>query len=172
MFVDKYKTDRLQKGLKIYTTSKAGLLNEIFQEPIHTEYVIETELPKMMVSFHTSKDFKYRIDIFGILEIDKSSNEINHIAFSDYANDINDEDKYEELLDRGEMIEIINRIHFILKDLMNKNKINNYFCIGGTKLLSKNNIYNYALKIIVGDDGFDKLTTNIYKTKFGLYFKI
>ena len=46
------------------------------------------------------------------------------------------------------------------------------FCIGGAKLLAKNNIYQYMLKVIVGEDGFKKLKTNKYNTGFGLYFKI
>lgn len=71
------------------------------------------------------------------------------------------------------MYEIINKIHFILNDLIDNKIINNYFCIGGTKLLTKNNIYQYVLKILVGEDSFKKLDTNVYKdTKFGLYFKI
>lgn len=28
------------------------------------------------------------------------------------------------------------------------------------------------LKVLVGDDGFDKLSTDVYDTKFGLYFSI
>jgi hypothetical protein len=85
---------------------------------------------------------------------------LNHIGFSD-NNDTKDEEKYESLLNRNEMREILNRIHYILKDLTKDNTINNYFCIGGTKLLAKNNIYEYMLKVLVGDDGFDKLSTCI-----------
>ena len=68
----------------------------------------------------------------------------------------------------------MNRIHFILKDIIDKNYINNnLFCIGGTEIESKNNIYEYSLKVIVGNNGFDKLKTSVYpKTGWGLYFSI
>jgi hypothetical protein len=173
-FVNEYKNDRLCKNLKIYATTKNGIINEIFNEPLYTNYKIEKNtLDYILISFETKSNYKYRLDIFKIIELDKYNNYINHIAFSDYNNDISDENKYEELLHRNEMYEIINKIHFVLKDLINNNILDNYFCIGGTKLMSKNNIYQYVLKILVGEEGFKKLDTEVYKdTKFGLYFKI
>lgn len=175
-FLEDYKSDRLQKGLKIYTVSKTGLfgntLNEIFKDELDTKYDIEKDSTNMLISFYTKKQNKYRLDIIRGIEPDKSKDYINHIAFSDYDQDPNNEEKYESLLNRNEMIEIINRIHFILKDLVKNNIINNHFCIGGTKLLAKNNIYQYVLKILVGGDGFDKFDTDVYKTGYGLYFKI
>ncbi len=172
-FVNENKSDRLYKNLKIYTSSKNGLINEIFNEPLYTDYKIEKYTPNILISFETKSENKYRLDIFKIMEMDKSDNFINHLAFSDYKNDLENSDKYEELLNRNEMIEILNRIHYILKDLVKDKTINNDFCIGGTKIISKNNIYQYMLKILVGEDGFRKLDTEVYKdTKFGLYFKI
>ena len=173
-FINEYKTDRLCKNLKIYTTSKNGLINEIFNEPLYTDYKIEKNFPNyLLISFETKAEYKYRIDIFRMTEYDKSPNYINHIAYSDYNNEVTDVDKYEELLNRNEMLEILNRIHYILNDLVKNNIINNEFCIGGTKTLAKNNIYQYLLKILVGEDGFKKMNTEFYKdTKFGLYFKI
>ena len=56
--------------------------------------------------------------------------------------------------------------------MLNKGIINNKFCVGGTKLLSKNNICEYFLKVLVGDDGFVKKQTNVYETGWALYFKI
>lgn len=185
-FIEHYKTDRICKNLKIYTPSLKmkrlisfskneifNAVNELYDRELITEYNIESNTEtKILISFFTNKIYKYRLDIFRGIEKDKSDDFINHIAFSDYDKDPDDEENYELLLHRNETIEIIDRIHYILKDLMNKNIINNHFCIGGTKLLSKNNIYQYSLKILVGDDGFDKLNTNVYKTGFGLYFKI
>lgn len=173
-FVNEHKNDRLCKNLKIYTSSKKGLLNEIFTEPLQTDYVIEKKLSHyLLVSFETKSGYRYRLDIFRMTEPDKSKNYINHIAYSDYNNEVTDIDKYEELLHRNEMIEILERIHYILKDLVKNGDLNNEFCIGGTKLMAKNNIYQYILKVMVGDEGFKKLYTEIYKdTKFGLYFKI
>ena len=175
-FVEQHKTDRLEKGLKIYTNSKTGLfknsINEIFKDELNTQYKIVKDYPDMLISFYTKSQNKYRLDIIQGIEKDKSNEYINHIAFSDYNNDPNDEEAYETLLNRNEMIEVINRIHFILKDLNKINKINNQFCIGGTKLLAKNNIYQYVLKVLVGVDGFEKLETTVYKSGYGLYFKI
>lgn len=166
-------SDRLYKNLKLMTNTKGGeLIKEIFNSPIETQFNIEKEEHNLLISFNTNNGYKYRLDIFRVFELDKSDKKINHISFSDYSNDPNDEEKYEELLKRNEMREIINRIHFILIELVKSNKIDNYFCIGGAKLLAKNNIYEYVLKVIVGDKGFDKLKTDKYKTQFGLYFSI
>ena len=156
-FINENKNDRLCKNLKIYASSKNGLINEIFTEPLNTEYTIEENNDNILISFYTKNYNKYRLDIFKIIEKDKSDDYINHISYSDYDN----------------KLELLNRIYFILMDLLNKNIINNSFCIGGTKLISKNNIYQYLLKTIVGENGFKKLNTDVYKdTKFGLYFKI
>ena len=173
-FVEKKKTDRLCKNLKVMANSKHGkLIKEIFNNPIDTNYKIEKDKDnKILISFHTNSLFMYRLDIFKIIEEDKSDNFINHISFSDYDNNPNDEDKYEDLLNRNEMREILNRIHYILLDLVDKQTITDMFCIGGAKLLAKNNIYKYVLKVIVGGGGFDKLETDKYDTGFGLYFKI
>jgi len=172
-FVETYKNNRLCKNLKIMANTKGGkLIKEIFNSPIETDYKIEKYIPNMLISFNTKSGFKYRLDIIRVIENDKSKSYINHIAFSDYENDIEDEEKYEELLNRNEMREILNRIHFILKDLISDNTINNYFCIGGAKLEEKNKIYEYMLKVLVGEEGFKKLNTDLYRTKFGLYFQI
>lgn len=50
--------------------------------------------------------------------------------------------------------------------------LSNYFCIGGIEIKSKNNIYEYFLKVVVGENGFEKLDTDLYDNKWGLYFKI
>lgn len=98
-FVDEHKNDRLCKNLKIYGTSKKGLIKEIFNEPLYTDYKIEKNtLDYLLISFETKSNYRYRLDIFKIIEPNKYDNYINHIAFSDYNNDISDENKYEELL--------------------------------------------------------------------------
>lgn len=170
MFIEKYNTDRLEKGLKIYTTSKSGLLNEMFNQPIETEYEIFNIKNDIKIIFKSKSDSEYRLDIFPIKEIDKGF--VNHISFTLSDRSILDEDEYEKPTNKNEMIEILNRIHFIILDIVSKNIVSNYFCIGGTEIKEKNKIYEYFLKIIVGESGFDKLCTIIYKTKWGLYFKV
>ena len=172
-FIETYKNDRLSKNLKLMCNTIGGeLIKEIFNSPLETKYKIEEYSPNILISFYTKSEHQYRLDIFQVNEIDKSNQFINHIAFSDYSKDLNNEEEYEELLGRNEMNEILNRIHFILKDLVSNQIINNHFCIGGAKLEKKNKIYRYMLKVLLGDEGFQKLDTNIYSTGFGLYFKI
>ena len=146
---------------------------EIFQEPLYTDYNIEEDGDnKLKISFSSKSDNKYRLDIFKIIEKDKYDGYINHISFSGYDKNINSNGDYNKLLYKEEMIEIMNRIHYVLKDLLKNNIIDNSFCIGGTELLKKNKIYEYVLKVIVGESGFTKQKTNIYDTKFGLYFSV
>lgn len=177
-YVEKHKTDRLVKNLKISTSSKEkfikeflSLKEEIFNLPNKTDYNIEENSQnKLLISFLTDSKTKYRLDIIIFNEPDKQNNPINHIAFSDY--NIKKQSEYDTEMNKYEMIEVMNRIHFILKDLLSKRIINNSFCIGGTESLKKNSIYEYSLKVIVGDGGFDKLNTDLYDSNFGLYFKI
>lgn len=171
-FINENKIDRLSKNLKITIASpkKGKLLKEIFEHPVETEYKIEKYSPNMLISFYTNSGNKYRLDIFRIVEGNKEF--VNHLAFSDYENDVEDEENYEKLLDRNEVREILNRIHFILKDLLSGKTINNKFCIGGTKLVQKNKIYEYFLKVVVGENGFSKKYTDVYDTGYGLYFEV
>jgi len=163
---------RLSKGLKLATNTKSILLKEIFTSPVQTNYHIENnDDESIIISFYSNKNNKYRIDIFKFLEEDKSEFYISHLAFSDYKNDPNSIE-YENILNRHEMIEVLNRIHFILKDLVDKEVINNFFCIGGAELIQKNAIYEYVLKVIVGENGFEKLPTTFYISGYGLYFEI
>ena len=171
-FINENNTDRLEKNLKIQSNEKTGkLIKEVFNEPLETDYKIEKDDRVMLISFFTKSGYKYRLDILRTKEYDKSNEKINHIDFSDYDESL-ENISYEDSLQRNEMIEVLNRIHFILKDLFNKGHLSNQFCIGGTTLLSKNKIYKYALKIIVGENGFKKMKTDIYETGYGLYFSI
>ena len=193
MFCEKNKTNRLSKSVKILPesdkmnlfkiTSGYKVNEEIFNESIKTKYDIE-ELKQnfFKIIFKTNSDIEYRLDIH---VIDEVNGIVNHIAFTEndskfdtIPNSSIDFDEYEKNYNKPtkhhEMIELMNRIHFILKDIIDKNYINNnLFCIGGTEIESKNNIYEYSLKVIVGKNGFDKLKTNIYpNVGWGLYFSI
>lgn len=184
LFKNKYGNVRLSKNLKLYTTSKEGifekfgLINEIFEKPIQTEYIIDREKSEKYgewwykVLFKSDSDTEYRLDIWPTIENGKGL--VNHISFSlsdrDFIDDV--EGKYEKMTGKNEMIEILNRLHYVIKDLISKKKIENYFCIGLTELEEKNDIYEYFLKKNVGEGGIDKLKTNIYPVGYGLYFKI
>ena len=187
-FIFDNNTNRLSNGVKIMPESNKMTLfknslcyineEEIFQKPIITEYEVFKINDKFIkILFTSNSKTDYRLDIHIINEINVL---VNHIAFTKYdtiPNNPNDFEKYEYDYNKptgmNEMIEIINRIHFILIDLLKKGLIKNYFCIGGTEIIEKNNIYEYLLKIIVGDDGFKKLKTEVYdKVGWGLYFSI
>jgi len=162
-------SDRLSKNLKIFTTSKNKLLkiNEIFDRVLKTKYEIIPN-SEYEIIFNTNNSYEYRLNLMPIYELEKGK--VYHIAFTDSKNQIGDLD-YEKLLNRNNMIEVLNRISFIIEDLINKDIIENNFCIGGTDLELKNKIYEYFLKIIVGENGFQKKPTKEYNTGWGLYFK-
>ena len=191
-FYEKNKTNRLSKSVKILPeTDKMNLFKktsgfkvneEIFNNPIETDYNINRIRENFLrIEFKTKSESSYRLDIH---IIDEVNGIVNHISFTEYdikydniPNNIKDFDEYEESYnkptERNEMIELMNRIHFILNDLVFTNNISNKFCIGGTEIESKNKIYEYSLKIIIGNDGFEKLKTDIYpKSGWGLYFSI
>ena len=52
------------------------------------------------------------------------------------------------------MLEILNRIRYIIEDLVKSEDVVNNFCIGDSILDSKNNIYEYFLKMVIGEDKY------------------
>lgn len=191
LFIRENKSNRLSKGLKIlpYESKISSLLKktlnmneEIFDKSITTNYeLIDIDNDFKKIVFKSNSNTEYRLDIF---KIEEWGSVVNHISFSlnderfnilpkDYQEFQEYEIEYHSLTNKNETIEILNRIHFILRDLVDKGIINNSFCIGGTKLEKKNKIYQYLLKTIVGDDGFKKINTNVYsEVGWGIYFKI
>lgn len=192
-FLKENKNNRLSKDIKILPESdKMNLFNislnfnlneEIYDKPLETNYkLIKIKDNFIKVLFQSKSNINYRLDIHTISE---KNGTVNHISFTedDTKYDIipdkqSDFEQYEIDYNRptgkNEMIEIMNRIHYILSNLLlNDDLSNNSFCIGGTELIEKNNIYQYLLKVIVGDDGFKKINTDIYpKVGWGLYFSI
>ena len=192
LFCEKNRTDRLYKGIKILPTGdkmnlfklsqNLSINEEIFDSPIETPYEpIEINNNFTRVDFETKSKTIYRLDIHKVSENGEIINHIsftqkdlkfdripdNHIDFERY------EDDYNKPTEKYEMIEVMNRIYFILKDMLDKNRIENRFCIGGSEIKSKNKIYEYSLRIIVGDGGFEKVKTDVYpNVGWGLYFSI
>lgn len=190
LFTNENNTDRLCKGLKIFTYGEKvellktnnPIVEKIFNSNIETEYFLEISDPfRKKITFNSTAGNSYRLDINIIPEFGKVC---NHISFSinDPKFDIvpqTEEEylqldlEYSRVTGRGEMIEILNRIRYVLNDIIEKKIISNYFCIGISEIESKNKIYEYFLDIVVGDGGFKKLKTDIYpKSGYGLYFKI
>jgi len=166
-FLESNLSNRLSKGLKVIPTGdkwnlfkiSKGLNEEIFNNPLETKYSINKLDGRFLkIKFGTNSRTNYRLDIhmireFGII--------VNHISFTE------DSDKY----DKNEMIELMNRIHFILLDVVDKGILSTTFSIGGTELEEKNRIYEYFLKVLGVD--FKKLKTDVYpKCGWALYFSI
>ena len=109
---------------------------EIFNNSIETKYNIEKLKENLFkITFETNSNTKYRLDIH---VIDEVNGIVNHIAFTEndskfdiIPNNSKDFNEYEESYNkpttRHEMIELMNRIHFILKDIIDKNYIRKCF---------------------------------------------
>jgi hypothetical protein len=193
LFVKENKNNRLSKDIKILPESdkmslfkislNSNLNEEIYDKPLETDYkLLKIKDNFIKVLFQSKSNINYRLDIHTIVE---KNGIVNHISFTedDIKYDIipdkqSDFEQYEidynRLTGKNEMIELMNRIHYILSNLLSNDDLsNNSFCIGGTELIEKNNIYEYLLKVIVGDGGFEKINTDIYsKVGWGLYFSI
>lgn len=183
-YIVENKTDRISKGIKLFTTSKDYLLSKIgINEIFDNKYGLETKYDKIKlnnnikVTFNTKLD-SYRLDIIPIVENDELINHIsftlNNDRFDNIPDNIEEFDMfsldYETPTNKGEMVEILNRLNYILRDLVKKGLLNK-FCIGGTEIQKKNDIYEYFLKVI--DCDFKKINTLVYpKSGWGLYFKI
>ena len=193
LFVKENKNNRLSKDIKILPESdkmslfkislNSNLNEEIYDKPLETDYkLLKIKDNFIKVLFQSKSNINYRLDIHTIVE---KNGIVNHISFTedDIKYDIipdkqSDFEQYEidynRLTGKNEMIELMNRIHYILSNLLSNDDLsNNSFCIGGTELIEKNNSYEYLLKVIVGDGGFKKINTDIYsKVGWGLYFSI
>ena len=164
--------ERLSKTLKTSTIGSKDIiidnkLNEIFDKSIETVYnITENSDDKIIIKFNTISLNEYEFGIYKIYEDKKGL--VNHLAFTTWDND----EEYDRLTNKNEMIEILNRLKWILLDLLSKDIVKNYFCIGGADLEQKNKNYEYMLLVLVGIDGYKKIDTIYYKTGWGLYFSI
>lgn len=179
-FIKENNTDKFSRFIKIWCPSKSYLLsftefgptlNEEIFEPLYTNYIEEIVNNIHIVYYFETKSLtKYRLDIFKLSEFNTT---INHIGFSLANKSIDNQDEYEEETNKNESIELFSRIIFILNDLIQKNKINNEFCIGGSTFEKKNILYKNMLKYLVGPNGFQKRNTNYYpNVGWGIYFQI
>lgn len=188
-YINENGTDRVYKGLKIQSTSSkfSSLSNfkfneEIFEKPVECEYKTNyINKNQIKITFKSKNDIEYRLDIFKIVENGVLYNHISYTKnddiFDKSPENQQEQDemdmKYEEPTNNYEVYDLLGRIRFILNSMVNDKIIENSFCVGGTLFLKKNNMYKYFLKIIVGEDGFEKRDTDVYpKVGWGLYFKI
>jgi len=167
-----FKNERLSKYLKTTTIGNFdellnfNTLNEILNSNLITNYkILSNDNEELVLIFESKSKIKYQLNLFKRFEYGEI---VNHIVFTLYGREEKD---FESLSGKNEMIEILNRVKYILISMVNDMIINDNFCIGGSILESKNNIYEYALYIFVGEEGYEKLDTIYYPTGWGLYFK-
>ena len=166
-FIKNNGNNRLDKWFKILPPpSKSnlfGCVEEAF-EGIKTNYIISNKNNNYLINFKTLSDTEYRLDV-----INEPNTRIYHLAFFLAENDTNNMNKYEELTNKGESIELLSRLVWILKDISSKLNISE-FCIGSTNIQGKNNIYQTLMKF---SKSWQKRSTNIYPPlNWALYFKI
>ena len=77
--------------------------------------------------------------------------------------------KYEELTDKKESIELLSRLVWILKDVKPKLNVSE-FCIGATNLTSKDNIYKNLMKF--AKSWQKKYTKKYPPSNWALYFEL
>ena len=118
-------------------------INELFKSSITTDYYVKNNEDFKTCYFTKKSGNNYRLDLY---EVDEPNiGLVNHISFT-LADVKNYEDEtYTNLTNKGEMLEILNRIRYIIEDLVKSEDVVNYFCIGDSILDSKNNIYEYRI---------------------------
>jgi hypothetical protein len=188
-YITENGTNRVHKGIKILASSNkfSSLSNfkfneEIFEKPIECVYEIDNiNINQIKITFKSKSNVEYRLDIFKIIEDGILYNHISYTKNDDIfdKNPENQQEqdemdmKYEEPTNNYEVYDLLGRVRFILNSMVDDKVIENSFCVGGTLFLKKNNLYKYFLKIVVGEDGFEKRDTGVYpKVGWGLYFKI
>ncbi len=145
-------------------------INELFKSPITTDYFVKNNDDFKTCYFTTKSGNNYRLDLY---EVDEPNiGLVNHISFSSADVKNYEDENYTNLTNRGEMLEILNRIRYIIEDLVKSEDVVNNFCIGDSILDSKNNIYEYFLKMVIGEDKYTKEKVGGYDNEWGFIFKI
>ena len=134
-------------------------MNEIFTSEISTLYQVEKSKSPYyngddyFLFFKSSSNTKYRIDLLFMEDKEVSYNNIYLVSFSllenePYSSSILD---YKKLTDKKEMIELLSRIKFIIKNWLNSINFNITFCIGKSDIETRNSIYEYMIKVCFPD---------------------
>jgi len=171
LYQEKYGHTRLDKWNRIlppaslnnvFSVAYNKIYEEIF-EGIETQYTLTKNNNNYLILFRTNKSNKYRFDL-----LSEPNTKIYDLAFSDSSNDLDDVNKYEELTDRKESIEVLSRLSWILKDVTLKINVDEY-CIGATGIQGKDNIYLYMMRFA---SNWEKRYTKKYPLGWALYFTI
>jgi hypothetical protein len=168
-YTQTHLTDKLDEGLYIYSQGsfppkfiRENLnINEELFEGIPTNYqIIEENSEYFLIKFSSKSNNYYRMDLYKERE-----NDIWHIGFSEWKMSVNEPDKYESLTNKGESIDVISRMIWILKNL----NLDGELCIGATGDSRKDRIYQYIMKYV---SGWEKRKTDEYQLGWGLYFRV
>lgn len=166
IYQEKFGHSRLDKWNRIWSPPKNkifGYLNEEIFNGLETKYdIIENDL-NYLVRFITISGTEYRFDL-----LNEPKKKIYHLAFSLFSNEIGNDIEYHRHTDKGESLELMNRLIFILKDLSDRIEVE-YYCIGLTGNKKKDNIYEYMMRFL---SGWEKKQTAHYETGWGIYFNI
>ena len=168
-YLNKYGTDKIDNSIRIYSSpsfppkfirEKIGINEEIF-EGIPNEYKVEiSNTEQVLVKFISKSNSEYRLDL-----LKEPNNDIWHIGFSEYKNEIDNINDYERQTLKNESIDVVSKIIWILKDL----NMNVEYCIGFTTDSRKNNLYEYIMRFV---SNWEKKVTNQYDLGWAFYFKI
>lgn len=155
---DSYKLDkitRISTGSKFLENTYIGKVNEIYQKELVTKYSVESRKSPIyndddyIFKFKTNSNIEYRIDLLKHEDEKVEYSNMYSVLFSLAKNDpySSNIDDYEQLTDKYQMIEILNRIRYIIEDWVEQTKLNLTFVIGKSDIEKKNNIYKYFIKI-------------------------
>lgn len=166
-YVSLYRNNNLDKNNKIWTQSKDKMfemllgvsINEIFDSSLETKYIINDDGDNYLITFKSDSNQEYR---FGLIQ-DVVDDNIYHLAFSTSDKDITN-DNYANPTNKDEMLEILNRLIWILKDI----NLDVEYCIGST-CTKKDVIYKYLMRFV---SNWQKRDCSYYKLGWELFFKV
>lgn len=168
-YVNENSTNKLDDYNTLYTIGSFPPLffrngleinEEIFNGTPNKYDIIKSDNDHILIKFISKLNDTYRIDL-----IKEPINNIYHIGFSKYENEINDIENYEKKTNDENSIDVFSRIIWILKDLDMKVE----YCIGATGDDKKDSIYEYMMRFV---SDWEKRSTNYYNLGWGIYFKI
>jgi len=168
-FIEKNGSNKLDDRNEIYTFGSfppkfyrdQNGINEEILEGIPCSYIIlESGDDKILIGFESKSSSEYRMDL-----LKEPGTNIWHIGFSEIDNQIYDIEKYQSLTEKGEAIDVISRLVFILRDI----NMNVEYCIGATGDDKKDRIYEYIMRFV---SNWEKRDTDEYPLGWAIYFKI
>lgn len=159
-YTSNFKSDKLDEQNCIYTNGGfpkfLGINEEIFEGRPSEYEIIKQDSSHILVKFQSKSNTEYRFDLFK-----EPDTNIWHLSFSLF--DVNIQD-YHEKTDKGEAIDVLSRMIWILGDL--NLKVDKY-CIGATGDKGKDSTYMYMMRFV---SDWEKRDTDQYNLGWAIYF--